>query len=316
MSRSAAASRGIPSSRSLMMLRWISLRAAAERGALAAQAVLAELGARRLGVRRPGDGVLAGQLEADLGPADDVLGAVELHERAGGAGQGAGGHAPGDPLDRARPPTMAARWPRPGAAGRGGRRSRPRRRIRSTSSALVVAHLVLASCARRCRATRRRRRSARGPAAGWRPSSRRRPRRPRRRPGSARRRRTPGRTRWSRRSGGSARPVTPGWWIFTMNIVRPAVLGHVPVGAGQAHGVVGSSRRPMLQIFEPLRTKTSPSRSARVRQPARSEPPLGSERNCTHSSSPRRMAGRWRSFCSWVPTSSERGGAGCRRSGR
>ena len=52
---------------------------------------------------------------------------------------------------------------------------------------------------------------------------------------------------------------------------------------------------------------TSPSRVARVTRPARSEPPLGSERNCTHSSSPERIAGMCRCFCSSVPKSSRVG---------
>ena len=60
----------------------------------------------------------------------------------------------------------------------------------------------------------------------------------------------------------------------------------------------------MVQTFEPLRIHSSPSRTAVVSAPATSEPPLGSDSNCIQSSSPLRIAGRWRSFCSSVPNSS------------
>ena len=71
------------------------------------------------------------------------------------------------------------------------------------------------------------------------------------------------------------------------------VLRDVPVGAGQAHAVVAKAA-PVLQIFAPLRIQRSPSRSARVRTPARSEPAPGSEKNCTQISSPESIFGMWR----------------------
>ena len=43
----------------------------------------------------------------------------------------------------------------------------------------------------------------------------------------------------------------------------------------------------MLQIFWPFRIQVSPSRTARVRTPARSDPPDGSEKNLQVSISPR-----------------------------
>jgi hypothetical protein len=47
----------------------------------------------------------------------------------------------------------------------------------------------------------------------------------------------------------------------------------------------------LVQTFEPLMTNSSPSRSACVMQLARSEPSLGSERNCTQMSSPAACGG-------------------------
>ena len=60
----------------------------------------------------------------------------------------------------------------------------------------------------------------------------------------------------------------------------------------------------MVHTFEPLITHSSPSRTAVVSAPATSDPPLGSERNCIQISSPFRMAGMCRCFCSSVPNSS------------
>lgn len=60
----------------------------------------------------------------------------------------------------------------------------------------------------------------------------------------------------------------------------------------------------MVHTFEPFRIHSSPSRTAVVRAPATSEPPLGSDRNCIQISSPFNMAGMWRCFCSSVPKSS------------
>ena len=47
-----------------------------------------------------------------------------------------------------------------------------------------------------------------------------------------------------------------------------------------------------VQIFWPLTTNTSPSRTARVLRLARSEPASGSEKSWHHSSSPRSIGGR------------------------
>ncbi len=56
-----------------------------------------------------------------------------------------------------------------------------------------------------------------------------------------------------------------------------------------------------VQIFCPSITHSSPSSAARVLRPARSEPAFGSENPWHHVSSPERMRGRNRCFCSSVP---------------
>ena len=57
----------------------------------------------------------------------------------------------------------------------------------------------------------------------------------------------------------------------------------------------------LLQVFWPLTTYESPSRLALVSRPARSDPPLGSDRNWIQSSWPERILARCSCFCSWVP---------------
>jgi hypothetical protein len=54
------------------------------------------------------------------------------------------------------------------------------------------------------------------------------------------------------------------------------VLGRVEVGAGEQEDVVGEVARE-VQVFWPLMTHSSPSSTAEVRTPARSEPASGSE---------------------------------------
>jgi hypothetical protein len=94
----------------------------------------------------------------------------------------------------------------------------------------------------------------------------------------------------------------PGWWIGSMKTVRPRCLGTSQLVRAR-HSAQSDHQAPVVQTLEPLTTHSSPSRTAVVRAPATSDPPLGSERNCIHSSSPRRMAGTCRRFCSSVPSS-------------
>ena len=85
-----------------------------------------------------------------------------------------------------------------------------------------------------------------------------------------------------------------------MNTVRPRCLGtsqfvRARIRPQSAH------HAPVVQIFDPLSTHSSPSRTAVVWAPATSDPPVGSERSCIQISSPRRMAGMCSRFCSSVP---------------
>ena len=57
----------------------------------------------------------------------------------------------------------------------------------------------------------------------------------------------------------------------------------------------------MIHILEPLITHSSPSRTARVRMPATSEPWSGSLTAMEATISPRIAGARYCSFCSWVP---------------
>src|SRR4051812_24690536 len=56
-----------------------------------------------------------------------------------------------------------------------------------------------------------------------------------------------------------------------------------------------------VQTFCPVTTHSSPSRTALVLTPARSDPAPGSEKSWHHSTSPRSMGRRNRSFCASVP---------------
>ncbi len=57
----------------------------------------------------------------------------------------------------------------------------------------------------------------------------------------------------------------------------------------------------VMNIFEPLMTHSSPSRTARVRMPATSLPASGSVTAMDVTTSPRMAGARKRSFSSWLP---------------
>ena len=95
---------------------------------------------------------------------------------------------------------------------------------------------------------------------------------------------------------------TPSWWSGRMNTDRPRCFGTSQFVRAR-HRPQSENHAPVVHTFEPFRIHSSPSRTAVINAPATSEPPLGSDSSCIHSSSPRRMAGRWRSFCSSVPNS-------------
>ena len=83
MSRSAAHSRGMPSTRSAMMLRWISLLPPARLVAWRSRKSSPASRPSGLGARGPRDRVGAGELEADLGLALGRRGGEELGDRGG-----------------------------------------------------------------------------------------------------------------------------------------------------------------------------------------------------------------------------------------
>ncbi len=97
------------------------------------------------------------------------------------------------------------------------------------------------------------------------------------------------------------RTSTPGWCMSRISQVIPLCLG--------ASGSVRTSSSQksatwarVLQIFWPVTTYSSPSRTARVRSDARSDPASGSEKPWHQTLSPRRIRGRWWRRCSSVPS--------------
>ena len=62
----------------------------------------------------------------------------------------------------------------------------------------------------------------------------------------------------------------------------------------------------LVQIFCPVTTRSSPSITARVCRPPRSEPAFGSEKPWHQTTSPRRIFGRWNAFCSSLPQAIKR----------
>jgi hypothetical protein len=89
----------------------------------------------------------------------------------------------------------------------------------------------------------------------------------------------------------------------TMNTVSPRCLGTSQFVRAR-HSPQSDHQAPVVHTLEPLSTHSSPSRTAVVVTPARSDPFPGSERSCIQISSPRRIAGTWRCFWSSVANSS------------
>ena len=79
------------------------------------------------------------------------------------------------------------------------------------------------------------------------------------------------------------------WWRTEAGSVRASRMAQSDATA------------PLVHTFCPVTTHASPSRSARVRRLARSDPASGSENSWHQMCSPRRMAGRNLSRCSGVP---------------
>ena len=72
--------------------------------------------------------------------------------------------------------------------------------------------------------------------------------------------------------------VTPGRLVGNANQVRPRCLG-LSQSVRARQNPQSARCAYVLQIFWPFRIQVSPSRTARVRTPARSDPPEGSEKN-------------------------------------
>ena len=96
------------------------------------------------------------------------------------------------------------------------------------------------------------------------------------------------------------RTSTPGVSIGHSRNEMPRCLG--AVGSVRASTKIQLARvANEVQIFCPSITQSSPSSTARVPRLARSEPAFGSEKPWHHVSSPERIRGRNRRFCSSVP---------------
>ena len=96
------------------------------------------------------------------------------------------------------------------------------------------------------------------------------------------------------------RTSTPGVSIGHNRNVMPrclATVGSVRASTKIQLALVAND----VQIFCPSITHSSPSSTARVVSPARSEPAFGSENPWHHESSPERIRGRNARFCSSVP---------------
>ncbi len=96
--------------------------------------------------------------------------------------------------------------------------------------------------------------------------------------------------------------VTPGWSMGRTTKLIPSCFG--------ASGSVRTSANiqfaycaPLVQIFCPLMINWSPSKTALVCRPARSEPAPGSEYPWHHWASPETILGMCRALCSSVPSS-------------
>ena len=94
----------------------------------------------------------------------------------------------------------------------------------------------------------------------------------------------------------------PGWRMGSMNTVSPRCFGTSQLVRAR-HSPQSDHQAPVVQIFEPFEHPLVTVPDGGGQRPATSEPPLGSERNCIQISSPRRMAGMCRCFCSSVPKS-------------
>ena len=89
------------------------------------------------------------------------------------------------------------------------------------------------------------------------------------------------------------------------------MLAHLRIGAADEQSPGRETRLPELHTFCPVTTHSSPSRTARVANPARSEPAPGSEKSWQHSCSVRSSGRTNRSCCSGVPNMAIVGATSC-----
>ena len=95
--------------------------------------------------------------------------------------------------------------------------------------------------------------------------------------------------------------MTPGESIGKTSIEMPRCFFSA-VGSVRHRQKIQSAYWPsVVQVFWPLTTQSSPSRTAVVRSEARSEPASGSEKPWHHQMSRFAVFGRKRSFCSSLP---------------
>ena len=98
----------------------------------------------------------------------------------------------------------------------------------------------------------------------------------------------------------SGRTVMPGVFMLIQKKEMPRCFG--ASGSVRAMKYMPSAwSARLVQIFCPLITYSSPSRSARVRSEARSEPAFGSDQPWHHTKESSRILGRCSRFCSSLP---------------
>ena len=94
-----------------------------------------------------------------------------------------------------------------------------------------------------------------------------------------------------------SRISTPGLSIGNITQVMPLCFGASgSVRMSSSHQSATCANE--VQIFWPVMTYSSPSRTPLHESEARSEPAPGSEKPWHHTSSPLRILGRWSAFCS------------------
>ena len=108
-------------------------------------------------------------------------------------------------------------------------------------------------------------------------------------------------------SSSIGRSVTPGVSIGKTSSEMPRCFFSALGSVRHRQKIQSACWPSVVQVFWPLTTQSSPSRTAVVRRLARSEPASGSEKPWHHQMSRFAVAGRKRSFCSWLPNAAMTG---------